>query len=68
LWRNTGSFRGITKEERTVGIFRGGFTTSREPLDLTEVQGRYGEVFPNSSKLRRNRTIDLSHKDHWIYT
>jgi hypothetical protein len=29
-----------------VGILRGGFTTSCEPLDLTEVQGRYGELFP----------------------
>jgi hypothetical protein len=31
------------KEERTVGILRGEFATFREPLDLTEVQGRYDE-------------------------
>jgi hypothetical protein len=34
-----------SKEERTVGILRGEFATSREPLDLTEVQGRYVSVF-----------------------
>jgi hypothetical protein len=28
-----------------VGILRGGFTTSRKPLDLAEVQGRYDRVF-----------------------
>jgi hypothetical protein len=40
----------------------------REPLDLTEEQGRYDEVFPKGSKLRRGRTIDPSHKGRWIYT
>jgi hypothetical protein len=39
----------------------------REPLDLAEVQGRYDEVFPKGSKLRRARTVDPSHEDHWIY-
>jgi hypothetical protein len=29
-------FADFSEEERTVGILRGGFTTSREPLDLTE--------------------------------
>jgi hypothetical protein len=33
------------RKERTVSILRGGFATSHEPLDLTEKQGRYGEVF-----------------------
>jgi hypothetical protein len=40
----------------------------REPSDLTEEQGRYGEVFPKGSKLRRGRTVDPSHKGRWIYT
>jgi hypothetical protein len=30
----------------------------REPLDCEKEQGRYGEVFPEGSKLRRDRTID----------
>jgi hypothetical protein len=41
---------------------------SREPLDLTEVQGRYNNIFSKGSKLRRGRTVDLSHEDHQIYT
>jgi hypothetical protein len=32
-----------SRKERTVGILRGEFTNFREPLDLTEEQGRYGE-------------------------
>jgi hypothetical protein len=44
------------------------FANFREPLDLTEEQGRYGEVFPKGSKLRRGRTVDPSHKDRRIYT
>jgi hypothetical protein len=67
LWRNTWSFVGIPKEGRTVGILQGGFMTSRGPLDLTEVQGRYSGVLSRGSKLRRGRTIDPSHKDHRIY-
>jgi hypothetical protein len=38
-------FAESSKEERTVGILRGEFATSREPSDLTEVQGRYRENF-----------------------
>jgi hypothetical protein len=61
-------FAEFIKEERTVGILRGEFATSREPLDLTEVQGRYNEGIPKGSKLRRGRAIDPSHKDRRIYT
>jgi hypothetical protein len=38
-------FADFSKEERTVGILRGGFMTSRESSDLAEVQGRYDRVF-----------------------
>jgi hypothetical protein len=61
-------FAEFIKEERTVGILRGEFAKSREPLDLTEVQGRYNRVFPRGSKLRRGRAVDPSHKGRWIYT
>jgi hypothetical protein len=61
-------FSEIAKEERMVGILRGGFVNSREPLDLTEEQGRYVKVFATSSKLRRGRTVDPSHKGHQIYS
>jgi hypothetical protein len=40
----------------------------RGPLDLERVQGRYADVFSKGSKLRRGRTVDLSHEDHRIYT
>jgi hypothetical protein len=35
-----------SKKKQTVGILRGGFTIFHELLDLAEVQGRYGRVFP----------------------
>jgi hypothetical protein len=37
---------------------RGYFMNLCEPLDLVEVQGRYGGVFSMGSKLRRGKTID----------
>jgi hypothetical protein len=40
----------------TVGILRGEFTKSREPSDLAEEQGSYGECF-SKCKLRRNRAV-----------
>jgi hypothetical protein len=36
-------FADFHQEEWTMGILQGGFVTSREPLDLTEKQGRYAE-------------------------
>jgi hypothetical protein len=54
-------------KERTVEILRGEFKNFHEPSDLLEKQGRYGEVFLKGSKLRRGRTVDLSHKDRRIY-
>jgi hypothetical protein len=60
LWRGTLSrFAGFIRK-KTVGILRGEFATSRESLDLGEVQGRYGNVFPKGSKLRRGRAVDPS--------
>jgi hypothetical protein len=32
-----------------------------------EVQGKISPVFPGDINLRRGRTIDTSHKGHWIY-
>jgi hypothetical protein len=40
--------------------------TYHEPLDLTEVQGRYVEYSQRGSKLGRGRTIDPSNKGHRI--
>jgi hypothetical protein len=31
-----------------------------------DVQGRYDDVFPKGSKLRRGRTVDQGHEDCWI--
>jgi hypothetical protein len=42
--RNTKSSHRFHQEEWTVGILRGGFTTSHELSDLAEVQGRYDRV------------------------
>jgi hypothetical protein len=48
-----------SRKERTVEILRGDFANHREPLDLAEVQGGYGEYFSSKgSKLRRGRAID----------
>jgi len=44
MGRNAWSFAGITKEEWTDEILRGDFEKFREPLDLAEVQGRYGVI------------------------
>jgi hypothetical protein len=57
-----------SKEERTVGILRGGFAIIRGPLDLGEVQGRYCRYSLRGLKLRRGRAIDPSHEGRWIYT
>jgi hypothetical protein len=40
----------------------------RKPLDLGKEQGRYGDVFPKGSKLRRGKAIDQDHEGHWIHT
>jgi hypothetical protein len=38
------------------------------PSDLVEVQGRYGLIFIEGSKLRRGKAVDQVHGDYWIYT
>jgi hypothetical protein len=58
----------FSKKERMVGILCGEFAKSREPLDLTEESRGVTASIPKGSKLRRSRTIDPSHKGHWIYT
>jgi hypothetical protein len=40
-------------KSRTIEILQGEFANHHEPLDLGELQGRYGDVFPKDSKLRR---------------
>jgi hypothetical protein len=57
----------MVKEEQTDEVLQGESVNLREPLDLTEVQGIYDEVFSRGSKLRRDRTADPSHEDRWIY-
>jgi hypothetical protein len=60
-------FAEFIREERTIGILRGGFATSREPSYLGKVQGRYNNVFPRGSKLRRGRAVDQDHEGRWIH-
>jgi hypothetical protein len=57
-----------SQEERewTGRILCGEFTKSHEPSDLTKEKGSYASI-PKGSKLRRSRTVDPSHKSHWIY-
>jgi hypothetical protein len=56
------------RKEWTVGIPLGEFTNYHEPLDLRKVQGRYSDVFPKGSKLRRGGAIDQDPEGHWIHT
>jgi hypothetical protein len=39
----------------------------RKTLDLGKVQGRYGDVIPKGSKLRRGGAVDQDHEGHWIH-
>jgi hypothetical protein len=57
----------IVKEEWMDGVLEGESANLRESLNLTEVQGRYDEVFSRGSILRRDRTADPSHEDRLIY-
>jgi hypothetical protein len=56
------------RKGRTDENLRGDFAKFHGPSDLGEVQGRYSDVFPKGSKLRRGRAIDQDHKDRGIYT
>jgi hypothetical protein len=39
----------------------------RKTLDLGKVQGRYGDVIPKGSKLRRGGAVDQDHEGRWIH-
>jgi hypothetical protein len=54
--------KGCRKECVQGDILRGEFVNHRKPLDPRKVQGRYGDVFPKGSKLRRGRAVDQDHE------
>jgi hypothetical protein len=56
------------RKERTVGIPLGEFANHRELLDLGKVQGRYDDIFPKGSKLRRGGAVDQDRKGRYIHT
>jgi hypothetical protein len=60
-------FAEFIRKERTVEIPQGEFANHRKPLDLGKVQGRYDDVFPKGSKLRRGGAIDQDHEGRWIH-
>jgi hypothetical protein len=62
------SFRRIHQEGTDGRNSRGEFANHRKPLDLGKVQGRYDDVFPKGSKLRRGGAIDQDHEGRWIHT
>jgi hypothetical protein len=65
--RTLSHFVDFTKEERTVGILRGGFAISHEPSDRSKVQGRYASI-PKRFEAQEGQVVDLSHKGRRIYT
>jgi hypothetical protein len=54
------------EKEWMVVILRGESANLHESVDLVDVQGRYDNVFPKGSKIRRRRTVDQGHEDCWI--
>jgi hypothetical protein len=58
----------VTGKKWTVKIPPTEFTNNCKTLDLGKEQGRYDNVFPKGSKLRRGRVVDQDHDGRWIHT
>jgi hypothetical protein len=67
LRRDTSSFRGLRKEERTVKTLRGEYVKFRGPLDLAKVQGGYGENI-NKFQAQEGQSVGRNHEGCWIHT